>query len=139
MCPEQVELIHRQPPGRNESAPVDQRQQLAAWRFYCTVLGGRQVWPRGVERDNGRLWFEVGNAVIETGPQFRDARARVAFAADVVEDVAIRCWDAGFGVQVYEHRRGPPSLALIDPFGRHIDLVPNSRACRERARREGRR
>jgi hypothetical protein len=125
MCPDQVDLIHPHAFGRNEPAPVDERQRYAAWKFYCTVLGGRQVWPFGVARDNGRLWFEVGNAVIETGPQFRDARARMAFAAEVIEDVAIRCWDAGFSVQVRERRRGPPSLALIDPFGRQIDLVPS--------------
>ena len=125
MCPDQVDLINRHAPGRNAPAPVDKRQRAAAWKFYCTVLGGRQVWPFGVARDNGRLWFEVGDAVIETGPQFRDARARMAFAAEVVEDVAIRCWDAGFSVLVRERRRGPPSLALIDPFGRQIDLVPS--------------
>jgi hypothetical protein len=49
----------------------------------------------------------------------------MVFAAEVVEDVAIRCWDAGFGVLVHERRRGPPSLALIDPFGCRIDLVPS--------------
>jgi catechol 2,3-dioxygenase-like lactoylglutathione lyase family enzyme len=125
MCPDQVDLIHRHAPSQNEPAPVDEQQRYAAWKFYCTVLGGRQVWPIEVARDNGKLWFEVGNTVIETGPQYRDARARVAFAAEVVEDVAIRCWDAGFSVQVRESRWGPPSLALIDPFGRQIDLVPS--------------
>jgi hypothetical protein len=47
----------------------------------------------------------------------------MALAAEVIEDVAIRCWDAGFGVLVRERRRGPPSLTLVDPFGRQIDLV----------------
>ena len=125
MCPDQVDLISRHAPGPNEPAPVDERQRYAAWKFYCTVLGGQQVWPFGVRRDNGRLWFEVGNTVIETGPQFRDARARMVFAAEVVEDMAIRCWDAGFSVLVRERRGGRPSLALIDPFGRQIDLVPS--------------
>ena len=122
---DQVDLIHRQAPGRHDPAPGEERQRAAAWKFYCTVLGGRQVWPVGVARDHGKLWFEVGNAVIETGPQFRNARARVAFAAEVVKDVAIRCWDAGFSVQVRDRRRAPPSLAVIDPFGRQIDLVPS--------------
>jgi hypothetical protein len=124
MCSDQVDLIHRHAPDRNEPAPVDERQRYAAWKFYCTVLGGRQVWPFGVARDNGRLWFEVGSTVIETGPQFSNARARMAIAAEVVEDVAARCWDAGFSVLVRERRRGPPSFAVIDPFGRQIDLVP---------------
>jgi len=130
MCPDQVDLIHRHAPGRHEAAPVDAPQRAAAWKFYCTVLGGRQVWPIGVARDNGRLWFEVGNVVIETGPQLRDARVRVAFAAEFVEDVAIRSWDAGFSVLVRERRRGPPVLTLIDPFGRRIDLVRSDQDTR---------
>jgi hypothetical protein len=125
MCPDQIDLIHRHAPHLNEPAPVDERQRYAAWKFYCTVLDGRQVWPLGVARDNGRLWFEVGNALIETGPQFCNARACMAIAAEVVEDVAARCWDAGFSVLVRERRRGPPSFALIDPFGRQLDLVPS--------------
>ena len=125
MCPDQVDLISRHAPGPNEPAPVDARQRYAAWKFYCTVLGGREVRPFGAARDNGTLSFEVGNVVIETGPQFRDARVRMVFATEVVEDVAIRCWDAGFSVLVRERRRGPPSLALIDPFGCRIDLVPS--------------
>ena len=124
MCPDQVQLINSHAPGLTDAAPVDERQRYAAWKFYCTVLGGRQVWPFGAARDNATLWFEVGNVIIEAGPQFRNARARVSFAAEVVEDVAIRCWDAGFSVQVCERRRRSPSLALIDPFGRQIDLVP---------------
>jgi len=121
MCPDQVDVIHGYAPRRNGPAPVDDRQRAAAWKFYCKVLGGRQVWPLGVA---GSLWFEVGDALIATGPQFRHARARMAFAAEVVEDVAARCWDAGFSVLVRERRRGPPSFTVIDPFGRQIDLVP---------------
>jgi len=105
MFPDRVNVIHGHAPGRNEPAPVDDRQRAAAWKFYCQVLGGRHVWPLGVA---GSLWFEVGNALVETGPQFRNARARMAFAAEVVEDVAARCWDAGFTVLVRERRRGPP-------------------------------
>jgi glyoxalase superfamily protein len=120
MGPDQVDLFNRYAPDRNEPACVDERQRYAAWKFYCKVLGGRQVRPLEVA---GSLWFEVGNVLIETGPQFRNARARMAFAAEVVEDVAARCWDAGFSVVVRERRRGPPSFTVIDPFGRLIDLV----------------
>jgi len=125
MCPDQVNVIHGHAPGRNEPAPVDDRQRAAAWKFYCKVLGGRQVSRLGVAGGDGSLWFEVGHALIETGPQFRDARARMAFAAEVVEDLAARCWDAGFSVLVRERRRGPPSFAVIDPFGRQVDLIPS--------------
>jgi hypothetical protein len=49
-------------------------------------LGGRHVYPHGVA--DGALWFQVGNVLIETGPQFRNARARMAVAPEVIEDVA---------------------------------------------------
>jgi len=49
----------------------------------------------------------------------------MVFAAEVVEDVAERCWDAGFSVLVRERRRGLPSFTVIDPFGCQIDLVPS--------------
>ena len=126
MCPDQVDVIHVHVPGRNEPAPVDDRQRAAAWKFYCKVLGGRQVWRLGVAGGDGSLWFEVGNSLIEAGPQLRNARARMAFAVEVIEDLAARCWDAGFSVLVRERRHGPPSYAVIDPFGRRVDLVPGN-------------
>jgi catechol 2,3-dioxygenase-like lactoylglutathione lyase family enzyme len=102
-----------------------ERARVAARKFYCSVLGGRQVRPSGIVNADDRLWFLVGGAVIETGPQFRNARARITLDAEAPEDLAVRCWDAGFSVHVLESGSGQPSLALVDPFGRKIDLVPN--------------
>jgi catechol 2,3-dioxygenase-like lactoylglutathione lyase family enzyme len=125
MCPDQVNVIDGYASGRNEPGSVDDRQRAAAWKFYCKVLGGRRVYPNGVAGDE-TLWFDVGNVLIEAGPQFRNARARMAAAPEVIEDVAARSWDAGFSVEVRDRRRGPPSFRVFDPFGRRIDLVPSS-------------
>ena len=104
---------------------LGERERFAAWKFYCCVLGGTQLPPDGSADANARVRFLVGNVIIETGPEFRNARARINLCAEAAEDVAIRCWDAGFSVHVRERRRRRSSLAVVDPFGRYIDLVPN--------------
>lgn len=118
------------PHAKKEAVPVGGRDRAAARTFYCGVLGGRQVPPVGIGESNGRLRFRVGSVLIETGPAFRDAHTRLILAAKAAEDVAVRCWDAGFSVHVRGRRRGRCSLALVDPFGRYIDLVPNDHDLR---------
>ena len=104
---------------------LGERERFAAWKFYCCLLGGTQLPPDESAEANASVRFLVGDVIIETGPEFRNARARITLCAETAEDVAIRCWDAGFSVHVRERRRGRSSLAVVDPFGRYIDLVPN--------------
>lgn len=48
----------------------------------------------------------------------------VRLVVDDPEEVAERCWDAGFTVQVIQDATGRASISLVDPFGHRIDLVP---------------
>ncbi|HET9984552.1 MAG TPA: hypothetical protein VFQ38_13230 [Longimicrobiales bacterium] len=105
-------------------APVD--IALARW-FYCDVLRGRQVWPS--ERTAGRaLCFEVGDALVAVRPDDRDVLTPVVLVVDDPVELAERCWDAGFTVQVGEPASGRVTVALTDPFGQRLVAVPRTTA-----------
>lgn len=116
--------------GWNQTMRVGERELAAATAFYGDVLGGRQVRPFGIAEANERLWFLVSGALIETGPGLRNTRVRVLLGAEHADDLAERCWDAGFTVLVHQGSVGRASLTLVDPFGRHIDLVSTNREVR---------
>jgi len=46
---------------------------------------------------------------------------------DAPEEVAERCWDAGFVVQVHDDAFGRTMLSVVDPLGRRIDLNASAR------------
>lgn len=99
---------------------------MAHW-FYCDVLDGRQVWPSERAADR-TLWFQVGSELLAVR---RDPEAVVIPARLVVDDptaIAERCWDAGFSVHVREAASGEAALAVVDPFGRRLVLVPRAAA-----------
>jgi catechol 2,3-dioxygenase-like lactoylglutathione lyase family enzyme len=114
----------------NQNVHTRERELAAARTFYGDVLGGRQVWPFGSAEASERLWFLVSGALIETGPEFRNTRVRVLLGAEYADDLAARCWDAGFTVQVDPGPAGRATLTLVDPFGRQIDLVSANRGAR---------
>src|SRR5262245_31427202 len=115
------------------SAPPEDAKRLvpeiavsAARFFYCVLLGGRHVWRSGTAVPRDRLRFVVGDSVIETGPSYRNVHAHVAVRPEDAEDLAARCWDAGFSVYVRSCYGLSPCLTVVDPFGQRIDLVPMS-------------
>ena len=111
---------------RERQAILGTREVAAATRFYCGALCGQ---PAGCAGANGRLrrlWFRVGDEVIETGLGWR-ARERIALPVHDPDATAERCWDAGFSVFVHDDSRAP--LSVADPFGRRIDLVPLDHAA----------
>lgn len=103
----------------------------AAREFYLEILGGREI-RRPQPAGDARLLFMVGGLLIETGPACPDGRGTAVMWADNVEDVASRCWDAGF--TVLPSMDAPPmaSVIVVDPFGRRIEIVSveTSRAAR---------
>ncbi len=54
-------------------------------------------------------------------PGGRDVQAVIW--TDDVEDVASRCWDAGFTVRLSDDSSPAASVIVIDPFGRSIEVV----------------
>ena len=90
--------------------------------FYCDVLRGRQV--RGGRRDVASLSFIVQGTRIDVDTHGNDEDGQaVVLAVPDPRAVAERCWDAGYSVRVGDDASGEPAVAVIDPFGRRIDLV----------------
>ena len=101
---------------------------IAARRFYRGVLGGRQVWPTDRRRGVRNLYFLVGETVIEVDPAPRVAPALVELEVDSPNDIAERCWNAGYTVRLRDADADESSSAflLTDPFGRSIMLTPRA-------------
>lgn len=98
---------------------VARSQQAAARSFYQDLLGGRQVWPTG-RRRMGTLHFLIDQTLVEVAPVRSDAET-IELPVDSPNEVAARCWDAGYTIRLPANER-PGALAVIDPFGRAIIL-----------------
>jgi catechol 2,3-dioxygenase-like lactoylglutathione lyase family enzyme len=120
------------PRGGHErtTSTAGDRDAAAVRSFYEDALQGRQVWPTRRTPADAGLWFLVEGTLIEVRAA-RDAdRPPIALEVDAPDELAARCWDAGFDVLVREDAIGAVVLSVIDPFGREIVL-----ACRESAMR----
>jgi len=107
-------------PRRPARAP---RATVLARSFYQNVLGGRRVWPAHSRDVSGVLWFLVGTTLMEVRTDRDDGAAATTLPVRAPEELAERCWDAGFVVRVREDGAGRAMLSVIDPFGRRIDLT----------------
>ena len=94
--------------------------------FYANVLGGREVWPSEAGDDHNRRWFFIGARLIEVTLSNGAERPTLMLEVDKPDEVAERCWDAGFSVQVHADVAGRPMLSVVDPAGRQIVLVPRA-------------
>lgn len=90
--------------------------------FYQDVLGGREVWSTHRGHAGDSLRFLVGSELLEVRADDGDVPAPIVLVVDVPEEVAERCWDAGFLVRVRDDASGRPVLSVVDPVGRRIDL-----------------
>ena len=98
-------------------APTSTR---AAQAFYCDVLGARQVWDE--ERPRSLSFIVEGTRIDVTTTAARKSEPVRLSVADP-QQLAERCWDAGYSVLVgLETAEGAP-VSVIDPFGRRIELV----------------
>jgi catechol 2,3-dioxygenase-like lactoylglutathione lyase family enzyme len=96
----------------------------AARAFYRDALKGQQVWPAGRMGGRGTLWFRVAGALIEVVGAAVSPNAPVMLDVDDPNELAQRCWDAGFTVRMHQDATGRAPLSVFDPFGRRIDLAP---------------
>ncbi len=95
--------------------------------FYQEVLGGQEVWSTGGADAGGSLWFLVGSELLEARMSDGDVPMPALLTVDAPEEVAERCWDAGFVVQVRDDAFGRAMLSVVDPLGRRIDLSASAR------------
>jgi hypothetical protein len=115
------------------AASVGDRDAAAVRSFYGRVLRGRRVWPTQRTLAEVGPWFLVEGTLIEVRATREADYPPITLRVDAPEELAARCWDAGFDVRVHEGASGTVALSVIDPLGREIVL-----ACREspvRARR----
>ena len=98
---------------------------IAARRFYRGVLGGRQVWPTDRRRGLRSLFFLIGDTLIEIDPAPRFAPQAVALEVDAPNELAERCWNAGYTVRLRDDDvdESNPAFVITDPFGRSIALT----------------
>ena len=100
-------------------------RSIAARKFYRGILGGRQVWPTDRRRGLRSLWFLIGDTLVEVDPAPRGAPEPVEVAVVSPNEIAERCWNAGYTVQL----RDPDAddscseFVITDPFGRSITLT----------------
>lgn len=104
--------------GRRLTFALDQTRIAQA--FYCDVLRGRQVWDS--ERA-GTLSFIVHGTRIDVVTNARADGEPVVLSVGDPEALAERCWDAGYSVRVGHETEAAPTVSVIDPFGRRIELV----------------
>jgi len=106
--------------GFRETPEWRERAEIAR-RFYCDLLGGRQVWQAERRATPDALWFRVGENLIEVTASRRMLES-VEITVDSPLDVAARCWDAGSTVHLHADG-GEERVSVTDPFGRAIALV----------------
>src|SRR6058998_14014 len=103
---------------RDADRGIDEKVE-AARRFYCEVLGGREI-----ASPEDALWFLVRGVLVETGNQHPCSLGPVTLRVKDPEAMAARCWNAGYTVLVdREEHSAPATFGLLDPFGVRIDLV----------------
>lgn len=91
--------------------------------FYADALQGRQVWPTRRAPAQAGLWFLVEGTLIEVRAARDAERPPVTLEVDAPDELAARCWDAGFDVRVHQSATGAVVLSVIDPFGQEIVLA----------------
>jgi catechol 2,3-dioxygenase-like lactoylglutathione lyase family enzyme len=108
------------------AAPYDPESpstELAMARaFYCDALRGELLWESG-EPGAERFWFLVGGAFVEAGADLPDSRHPIRLRVADPCELAERCWDAGFAVDVGRDGDGRQTVSVIDPFGRRVGLA----------------
>ena len=125
-----LEAMRKRSRTRRLIAPSD---ASAARAFYCDALEGQQVWRVGGMGRRGTLSFLVAGALIEVGGAALGRGAPVVLDVDDPDELAQRCWDAGFTVRMHQDPTGRAPVSVFDPFGRRIDLAP--RECAMNAHR----
>lgn len=105
------------PPGEEERAR----------RFYCGVLGLREVERRAMPGEGGGFWVAAGDRIVhicvETEADRGGAKAHVAYAVTELGTWRKRLADAGVEVKELPAISGYERLEFRDPFGNRVELV----------------
>ena len=112
----------RTPAIGTRGTPEWRERTEIARRFYCDLLGGRQVWQAERRAAPDVLWFRVGESLIEVMPSRCHAIEPIEIPVESPLDVAAHCWDAGSTVRLHANG-GDDRVSVTDPFGREITLV----------------
>lgn len=107
--------------GSRRTPEVRERAEIAR-RFYCDLLGGRQVWQAERRAAPDVLWFRVGTSLIEVAASRCRAAEPIEIPVESPLDVAAQCWDGGSTVRLHAGA-GDDRVSVTDPFGREITLV----------------
>jgi catechol 2,3-dioxygenase-like lactoylglutathione lyase family enzyme len=97
-----------------------------ARRFYCDVLGLREIPKPDSLVARGGAWFELGAAQLHLGveAEFRPAnKAHVALDVDDFDALAARCRAAGYEPRTDANVPGVRRFFIDDPFGNRLELV----------------
>ena len=109
---------NERPKSERESAIAVDNTRIAR-AFYCDVLHGRHAWDS--ERA-GSLSFIVEGSRIDVSTSAAGDSEPVLLSVANPNQLAERCWDAGYSVRV-DHDGTGTTMSVIDPFGRRIELV----------------
>jgi catechol 2,3-dioxygenase-like lactoylglutathione lyase family enzyme len=121
----------RTPSLGTRGTPEWRERAEIARRFYCDILGGRQVWQGARRAAPDVLWFRVGGSLIEVTTSRPLPVGAIEITVESPLDLAAQCWDAGSTVHLHTEG-GDDTVTVTDPFGRAITLV--QRAADRRAR-----
>jgi catechol 2,3-dioxygenase-like lactoylglutathione lyase family enzyme len=136
MYQDKSRILKRTPTTSSSGTRTARDGTQLARRFYCELLGGRQVWPKERYDVPDALWFLVGATLVEVGTGRRDPAEPLEVPVDSPLDLAERCWDAGYSVRPHADDRDG-RISVTDPFGRSITLVVRSAMGIARAVSEG--
>ena len=105
----------------------------AARAFYRDAMRGAEVWPTGTTGCRRALSFMVAGTLVDVRLDGAGAPGPVELHVEDPEGLAARCWDAGYAVYVREDGARGRHLAVVDPFGRRVDLLDRpTRGCPQR-------
>ena len=129
-----LRIPKRTPAIGSRGTPEWRERAEIARRFYCDVLGGRQLWQAERRAAPDVLLFRVGDTVLEVSTSRHQVVESVEIPVESPLDVAAQCWDAGSTVRLHAVG-GDDTVSVTDPFGRTITLV---RREADRGAQEGR-
>lgn len=100
-----------------------------ARRFYCDLLGLKEIDKPVVLRKNGGLWLQLGNAQIhlsferKEGVDPRKTKAHIAIQVEDLDALESALQLAGFIVKKQAPLPGMRRMESEDPFGHRLEFL----------------
>ena len=106
---------------------VGKRQEEAARRFYCDVLGLAEVEKPDALKPRGGFWLQVGDRQVHVGTEGdvdrAATKAHVAYEVDDVEAWRPRLLAVGAEILDSVPIPGFRRFEFRDPFGNRVELI----------------